>query len=620
MHDYRLKSEQNYKIKIPIYENINFKTNLDDHLSKALKQNKKGIITHENNLPLEGNSTTERKTIDILKDYPDSHEVDDTSVDMKTNIGEENITIKTAHNFNTHVSDLKFILNNSKYEIDILNSHNKMMDDTKRDFSQIEEKKSEKNSKIIADKDKDKEKDKEIKDNDNEKIEDKKINEISDKKNDETIKNEEANKINDFNYNNNNNYNYNYLADTFNYEDNFNEFDYSAFREIYFKEVIQYKKRKYRSDYEAYIKNIVFHTKVIYEEKECILLLNKEFLYILKNEKRNDEKDEEQKKLKSNNNPEQSLLCRLQKDEPNNIDKNTLKIDYELSHPLLCLNFNLLSCKLLLNKNNNNNENINFEIKILILGSSKIISIIFQNYEIYQKFAYKIGSMIRNSDGYKRNKLGLSLRNEDFYKDTYINLKYFESTVKTGDLLLFRSYECLPNCQRFFTRDQYDHVCLIIKNGQEIQLFESNSGDNCNILKWDKFKRNLYNLAFKKVVLRRLNMEEEDPIKLKENQETFQQSSLKFVENINKKKYSMSILKMIFDTKPQEYEIKGEWDKSKGFCCSALVAAFYLNNGIMRLKKSVHCVKPGDFDQDKNKLIFEPGYSFGPEKILEFSA
>jgi len=611
MHDYRLKSEQNYKIKIPIYENINFKTNLDDHLGQFIKQNKKGIITHENNLPMEGNSTTERKTIDILKDYPDSHEVDDTSVDMKTNIGEENITIKTTHNFNTHVSDLKFIFNNSKIDIDFLNSHNKIMDDTKKDFSQIEEKKSEKNSKIILDKGKDKG----VKDNDNEKIEDSKINEISYKKNDETIKNEEANKINDFNYN------YNYLADTFNYEDNFNEFDYSAFREMYFKEVIQYKKRQFKSNYESYIKTIVFHTKVIYEEKECILLLNKEFLYILKNEKRNDEKGENQKKPKNNNNPEQSLLYRLEKDELNNIDRNTLKIDYELSHPLLCLNFNLLSCKLLLNKNNinNNNENTNFEIKILILGSSNVISFTIHNNEIYQKFAYKIGSMIHNSDGYKKNKLGLSLRNENFYKDTYINLKYFESTVKTGDLLLFRSYECLPNCQRFFTRDQYDHVCLIIKNEQEIALFESNSGDNCNILKWDKFKRNLYNLAFKKVVLRRLNFEETDPIKLKENQEEFQQSSLKFVENINKKKYSMSILKMIFDTKPQEYEIKGEWDKSKGFCCSALIAAFYLNNGIMKLEKSVHCVRPGDFDQDKNKLIFEPGYSFGPEKILEFS-
>jgi hypothetical protein len=612
MHDYRLNSDLNYKIKIPIYENMDKNINLDDHLSQALKKNKKGIITNEKNLPLEGNSTTERKTIDILKDCPDSQEVDDTSVDMKTNIGEENITIKTTHNFNTHVSNLKFILNNSKYEIDILNSHNKIMDDTKRDFSQIEEKKSEKNSKIKSDKDKDMNMDKEINDKDKEESENKKINEISDKKNDETIK-EEANKIND--------YNDNYLPDTFNYEDDFNEFDYAAFREMYFKEVVQYKKRKYRSDYETYIKNIVFHTKVIYEEKECILLLNKEFFYILKNEKGNDEKDEDQNKPKSNNNPEQSLLHRIQEDETNNIDKNTLKIDYELSHPLLCLNFNLLSCKLLLNKNNinNNKKNTNFEIKILILGSSKVISFIFKNYEIYQKFAYKIGSMIHNSDGYKRNKLGLSLRNEDFYKDTYINLKYFESTVKTGDLLLFRSYECLPNCQRFFTRDQYDHVCLIIKNGQEIQLFESNSGDNCNILKWDKFKRNLYNLAFKKVVLRRLNIEEEDPIKLKENQDLFQQSSLKFVEKINKKKYSMSIFKMVFDTKPQEYEIKGEWDKSKGFCCSALVAAFYLNNGIMRLKKSVHCVKPGDFDQDKNKLIFEPGYSFGPEKILEFS-
>ena len=143
--------------------------------------------------------------------------------------------------------------------------------------------------------------------------------------------------------------------------------------------------------------------------------------------------------------------------------------------------------------------------------------------------------MIRNSDGYKRNKLGLSLRNEDFYKDTYINLKYFESTVKTGDLLLFRSYECLPNCQRFFTRDQYDHVCLIIKKGQEIELFESNSGDNCNILKWDKFKRNLYNLAFKKVVLRRLNMEEEDPIKF------FSQQQRKKEKEEEAKKYLLPI-------------------------------------------------------------------------------
>ena len=522
--------------------------------------------------------------------------------------------MKTAHNFNTNVSDLKFIFNNSRNGIDILNSHNKMMEDTKRDFSQNEEKKSEKNSKISHDKDKNDKKE-EIEKDKSKENEGKKSDEIKDKNIDENIKNEEANKINDYNYNN-----YNYLDNTFNYEDGFNEFNYSAFREIYFKEVMEFKKRKYKSCFEKFIKNIVFHAKVIYEKKKCILLLNKEFLYILKNEEKNNEKDEVQKTPKSNNNnPEQSLIYRLENDEPNNINKDTLKIDYELSHPLLCLNFNLLSCKLLLNKNNMNKKNSNFEIKILILGSSKIVSFTNPNYGIYQKLIYKIGSMIYNSDGYKRNKLGLSLRNEDFYKDTYINLKYFESTVKTGDLLLFRSYECLPNCQRFFTRDQYDHVCLIIRKNQEIELFESNSGDNVNILAWNKFKKFLYNLAFKKIALRRLNIEEQDPVKLKEIQEAFQQHSLEFVENINKKKYSMSILKMLFDVKPKEYEIKGEWDKSKGFCCSALVAAFYLNNGIMKLEKSVHSIRPGDFEQDKNRLTILPGFSFGPEKIIEFS-
>ena len=39
----------------------------------------------------------------------------------------------------------------------------------------------------------------------------------------------------------------------------------------------------------------------------------------------------------------------------------------------------------------------------------------------------------------------------------------------------------------------------------------------------------------------------------------------------------------------------------------------------MKLEKSVHCVRPGDFEQDKNRLTILPGYSFGPEKIIEFS-
>ena len=81
----------------------------------------------------------------------------------------------------------------------------------------------------------------------------------------------------------------------------------------------------------------------------------------------------------------------------------------------------------------------------------------------------------------------------------------------------------------------------------------------------------------------------------------------------------MSILKMIIDKEPKDYEISGEWDKAKGFCCSALTAAYYIYNGVMKLEKSVHCVRPGDFEQDRNRIVILPGFSFGPEKIIEFS-
>ena len=81
----------------------------------------------------------------------------------------------------------------------------------------------------------------------------------------------------------------------------------------------------------------------------------------------------------------------------------------------------------------------------------------------------------------------------------------------------------------------------------------------------------------------------------------------------------MSILKMIIDRKPKEYEISGEWEKAKGYCCSALTAAYYIYIGVMKLEKSVHCIKPGDFEQDRNRVTFLPGFSLGPEIIIEFS-
>ena len=260
-----------------------------------------------------------------------------------------------------------------------------------------------------------------------------------------------------------------------------------------------------------------------------------------------------------------------------------------------------------------------FEIQILILGTSTKFIIFFKNFEIYKKFIYILGSKIKNSNGDQTNTIGLSLRTKDFYKETYIRTKDFEKIAETGDLLLFRTLDCLSDCQRLFTRDEYDHIALVIRRNGIIELFEATSNENCSLLEWNKFKYRLYNLIFKKVVLRKLNIDEEDTLKYNEIRENIEIKSNEFIDKTLKKKYAMSVLKMVIDRKPKEYEKTGDWEKGKGYCCSALTAAFYIYNGVMKLEKSVHCIKPGDFEQDRNRVTILPGFSFGPEKIIEFS-
>ena len=376
----------------------------------------------------------------------------------------------------------------------------------------------------------------------------------------------------------------------------------------------------FEEEYKLYEKNNIFQTKIIYEKKESNLLLYKEYLYILEIKPLKNEA-----KPKNNEyNPDLSLINKIRNNKfgIDITEKNNIKNIYELSHPLLCLNFNLLSCKLLLNKKNSelkNNNNNYYEIKILILGSSKKISFFVNNYENYQKISYLLGNKIYNYEGYKINRIGLSLRKDKFYRDTFISFRDFDTIVNTGDLLLFRTIGSISNCQRLFTCDQYDHSAIIIKRHGMAEILECTSNEKCNLLQWSQFKYKLYNLFFNKIVLRSLNIEEDDPIILNEIKKRIEKKSLEFIEKVNKKDYYLSFLKMVFKPKPEQYEINGKWENSEGFCCSALNSAFYSYIGVIKLEKSVHCMKPGDFEQDKNRLTILPGFSFGPEKVIDFS-
>ena len=103
-----------------------------------------------------------------------------------------------------------------------------------------------------------------------------------------------------------------------------------------------------------------------------------------------------------------------------------------------------------------------------------------------------------------------------------------------------------------------------------------------------------------------------------EIQENIENVTEQFMNEVKNKKYYLSICNILFKGKPKKYEIDGEWEKADGYSCSSLVAALYIKLGVIKLQNSVHCIKPGDFEQNKN-LYFLPGYSLGPEKIIEFS-
>ena len=350
------------------------------------------------------------------------------------------------------------------------------------------------------------------------------------------------------------------------------------------------------------------YTQNIIEYIPCRLLIKENYFYVLKNNNRN----------RINNmyiNPENSFLDKL--DSHNIIEKQEIKYakyDYELSKPLLCLNLNLITCSLLINKKDLN------EFTILILGTKKQYSFIIKTPEIKNKFCYLLGLFIYNSDGYAMNKLNLIFSHpKHFNKKTYITPEYFEYIAKTGDLILFQTNHILTKAQRCYTCDKYDHIALIFKNYGLLSLFDASKKNKCQYHYWGTFMATLNHISFFKVVYRRLNIEEKNMKKKIEIQNKIEKDTEEFLEQVIDKKYHLSLCNILFKGRPDEYELNQDWNQAEGFSCSSLIAAYYIKLGIIQLDKTIHSILPGDFEENKY-LNFLPGFSLGPEKIIEFSS
>jgi hypothetical protein len=517
--------------------------------------------------------------------------------DLLNEIDEEGISVKTKNSFNNNDNE-----NNIKRNIDINNNSEE------HNLKNIDEKQLE-----------------EIEEEQREIEEKKELNKNMETQNDEESKNKKINE--EIKTKNKNKFDI-YIDTEINTMQKLNELNnqnFSLFNmrnaeqiqlENFLRMMKENREKKFKREFyncNIYTTNIYFkygeYSSNIKQYQESILLLRKPFLYIL-NPNKSVITEESVKFF----NPDISLINSIGINNNNETAKNNylLKNKFNLSSPLLSLNFNLLSCKLLVNKISN-------EFQIIILGTKQKFSFILTDKDLFSKYIFLIQDIISNTEGSKYNLLGLSIRNNTFYKESYITPYEFESQAKTGDLLLFRTIDICADCQRFFTCDNYDHVGLIIKENKKIYIFESTSLGKCDTLSWNCFKTLFFNLIYHRIAYRKLNYENEDSKKVKENQKYLEEKCKQFKEKIRGKEYYLSIPRFLCCKKPEEYEYDMKWDKAQGFCCSALAAALYINIGIVKLEKSVHSTRPGDFEHDRNRLTFEKGYSLGPEKIIEFS-
>ena len=365
---------------------------------------------------------------------------------------------------------------------------------------------------------------------------------------------------------------------------------------IHLKSLLKLRDRTFQEEYNRL--DFTYSTTIDYKSSNSFkpykLLLSGRKLYIIKISKHN----------KKNSSLSQHST----------IKKSYYYNSYDLGYPEVSLNFDLVTAKLLIDKNKS-------IITIMILGNDKKFDIrVKDNKEVFNRLAFLLNQIIISSDGYASNLFCVSLRCKDFYKNNYISNSEFISKAKTGDLLIFRGLECPAPLQRFFTGDEYDHVALVKRKDGCVYIYEATTIQKCNLLSWNLFNLSLYNLIYDKIVYRRLLYDSTDKDKLRQIQNDLEKKSNEYIEETKKKDYALSVGAVICWGQPREFEQKNEWKKSKGFSCSSLLTGAYYKMGVLEITHDTRSILPSHYSQrDNTTLKMSPGFSFGPEEIIEFS-
>ena len=291
---------------------------------------------------------------------------------------------------------------------------------------------------------------------------------------------------------------------------------------------------------------------------------------------------------------------------------------YNISHPIVSLDFDLISAHIITFKSQK-------KFNIIILGSNnlekentKTIYFSMENSsdKLFNEMIQLISKAIYLSRGFKYNLFEVSLR-KYFYKDYFLKVDVFEEIAKTGDILLFRGFQKHSKCQRSFTGADYDHVALIVRQGLILYVYESTGKDGVKLRNWRDFRVNLWNLLYDKMTFRQLIVDK-DKINVQEFEKNKEIKCNEFIKMTKGMKYTLSGCGFCCKCNMKKYGKDKKWGEYKGYFCSQLVAAAYNHMGLLTDEIDIGYYLPGSFSKDYD-LELKNGIELSVEYIIDFS-
>lgn len=164
-----------------------------------------------------------------------------------------------------------------------------------------------------------------------------------------------------------------------------------------------------------------------------------------------------------------------------------------------------------------------------------------------------------------------------------ISVKEFKAQAESGDLILFTSNSLAQSLQRMITLSDYDHVGIIYRyKAGDIAFLESTKETGVSLCYWDDFISYNWYGEYKKIVYRKLEIDNRNEVTKKMDE---------FIGKVLGKKFSFGAKKLLSRFASGVKAGNGQ------FFCSELVAKAYQELEVIGKNAEAARFWPGDFGE-----------------------